>query len=112
MSETYTTGSWTPSPGNEEAFVEAWKAFAGWASGRSGAGMLRLVRDLHEPGRFVSFGAWESLDDVRAWKQSPEFKERIARVLQYVDDFRPTELEVVAVAEDGSAMSYDAAPFA
>ena len=106
MSEIYTNGSWKPNPGSKEAFVDAWKTFAGWASGSSGAGTLRLVRDLHDPERFVSFGAWESIDDVRAWKQSPKFKERMAQVLQHVDDFRPTELELVATADDGSAVSH------
>lgn len=51
MSTAYTTGRWTPSPGSEDAFVSAWMAFAGWVSGMPGAGRLRLVRDLHEPGR-------------------------------------------------------------
>ena len=106
MSNVYTTGSWTPSPGSEDAFVSAWMTFAGWASGMPGAGRLRLVRDLHEPGRFVSFGPWESIDRVKAWKGSPEFKERMAQVLQHVDDFHPTELELVATAEDGSAVSH------
>jgi hypothetical protein len=58
----YTTSSWKSSSGSEDTFVEAWKTFAGWASGQPGAGSLRLARDLHEPGRFVSFGAWDSLD--------------------------------------------------
>jgi heme-degrading monooxygenase HmoA len=98
----YTTGSWKPNEGSEEAFVAAWSEFAAWASGRPGAGTLRLVRDLHDAGRFVSFGGWESLDDVRSWKSSPEFRERMAQVLQHVDDFQPTELEVVATAESGS----------
>src|SRR5262249_34987919 len=83
-SEVYTMGTWKPNPGSQEAFVEAWSQFAGWASSMPGAGTLRLVRDLHEPGRFVSFGAWDSIDYVRAWKGSPEFKERMARVLQHV----------------------------
>lgn len=112
MSKVYTTGSWTPNPGSEDAFVDAWKTFAGWASGRPGAGTLQLVRDLHEPGRFVSFGAWESIDHVKGWKGSPEFKERMAQVLQHVDDFHPTELELLATAEDGSAVSPTAAAVA
>ena len=102
MSEVYTTGTWKPNPGSEEAFVEAWSQFAGWASSMPGAGTLRLVRDLHDPGRFVSFGDWASIDQVRAWKSSPEFRERMARVLQHVDDFQPTELASVAAAENGA----------
>jgi len=102
MSEIYTSGSWKPNPGSEQAFVEAWSAFAIWASGVEGAGTLRLVRDLNEPGQFVSFGDWQSIDRVRAWKSSPEFREHMAHVLQHVDMFRPTELELVAAVEDGA----------
>lgn len=112
MSEVYTTGSWKPSPGSADAFIEAWKTFAAWASGQPGAGTLRLVHDLHEPGRFVSFGAWGSIDEVRAWKQSPEFRERMARVLQHVEVFEPTELELVAAAEHGSIASHTVATIA
>jgi heme-degrading monooxygenase HmoA len=97
----YTTGSWKPNPESEEAFVEAWSQFAVWASSMPGAGTLRLVRDLQEPGRYVSYGAWEDIDHVRAWKSSPEFRERMARVLQHVDEFQPTELALVATAQGG-----------
>jgi heme-degrading monooxygenase HmoA len=97
MSTDYTSGTWQPNPGSEEAFVEAWTQFAGWASGMPGAGTLRLVRDLSHPERFQSFGDWQSIDDVRAWKSSPEFRERMAQVLQHVGDFTPAEFELVAV---------------
>ena len=102
MSEIYTSGSWQPNAGSDEAFVEAWSSFASWASAMTGAGTLRLVRDLNEPGHYVSFGDWENIDRVRAWKSSPEFRERMAQVLQHVDTFRPTELELVAAVEDGA----------
>ena len=102
MGEVYTSGSWKPNPGSEQAFIEAWSSFASWASVSAGAGTLRLVRDLNEPGQFVSFGGWQSIDQVRAWKSSPEFRERMAQVLQHVDAFRPAELEPVAAVEDGA----------
>jgi heme-degrading monooxygenase HmoA len=110
MSETYTTGSWTPNPGREEAFIEAWCEFAAWASSRPGAGTLRLVRNLSEPNRFVSFGSWETIEAVRAWKASPEFRERMARVLQHVGEFRPSELELVASADAGVTTRHAPAP--
>ena len=101
MTAIYTMGSWTPNPGREEAFVQAWSEFAAWASSQPGAGTLRLVRNLTAPERFVSFGDWKAIAVVRAWKGSPEFKERMARVLQHVSEFNPTELELVATADDG-----------
>jgi heme-degrading monooxygenase HmoA len=97
MGETYTTGSWKPFEGQEEEFLAAWREFAGWASSLPGAGSARLARDLREPDRFVSFMQWESIEAVRAWKTSPEFKPRMGRVQQHVDKFSPTELEVVEV---------------
>jgi hypothetical protein len=39
---------------------------------------------------------------VRSWKSSPEFKQRIAHVMQYVDDFHPTELDVVVTVNQGA----------
>lgn len=69
----------------------------------AGAGTLRLTRDVRETERFVSFGRWESIDAVRAWKTASEFRERMARVLQHVDDFEATELAVAATAEREAA---------
>jgi heme-degrading monooxygenase HmoA len=55
-----------------------------------------LARDLRDPDRFISFVAWDSIDDVRAWKSSPEFKPHMARVQEHIDKFAPTELQVVS----------------
>ena len=96
MGEIYTTGAWAPKPGEEQAFIDAWKEFAGWANQMPGAGTLRLARDSEDPTRFVSFGRWESADAAHAWKASPEFRERMGRVQQHVAQFKPAELEIVA----------------
>jgi heme-degrading monooxygenase HmoA len=98
MGDTYTTGSWKPFEGHEEAFLAAWKEFAGWAATLPGAGQARLARDVREPGRFVSFMEWDSIDAVRGWKTHAEFKPRMAKVQEHIDKFAPTELEVVADA--------------
>jgi heme-degrading monooxygenase HmoA len=103
MTEIYTTGTWKPSPGKEDAFVQAWAEFAAWASSSEGAGTLTLTRDRSDSERFVSFGAWESDDAVRAWKSQGEFREGLARVLQHVDDFQATELEALVTGEAGKA---------
>ena len=103
MSDVYTTGTWTPYPGKEEDFVRAWAQFASWASSMPGAGRLSLTRDMRETERFISFGGWESLEQVRGWKGSPEFRERMAHVLQHVADFQPAELQLVATADARAA---------
>jgi heme-degrading monooxygenase HmoA len=98
MPDVFTTGLWKPFPGQEEAFVEAWTAFASWAGEQPGAGVARLTRDLRDPEQFVSLMDWESIEAVRGWKGSPEFKERMGRVQKHIDKFSPTELELVASA--------------
>ena len=103
MGEIYTTGTWRPTRGREDAFMQAWAEFASWASSRDGAGTLTLTRERSDSRRFVSFGVWESEEAVRAWKGGDEFREGLARVLQHVDDFKPAELEVVAIAHAGAS---------
>lgn len=94
----YTTGSWRPFAGHEDDFLAAWREFAAWATSLSGAGEAILARDLRDPGRYVSFVAWESMEAVRGWKTHAEFKQRMSRVQEHVDEFAPTETEVVARA--------------
>ena len=102
MSTYYTAGRWIPRPEEAEAFVEAWTEFAVWASGMPGAGELRLVREIGDGGHYVSFGEWASDDAVRAWKSLPEFRLRIALVLEHVAQFEPSELSLVATARAGA----------
>lgn len=94
----YTTGSWLPFPGHEDAFIDAWHTFANWSCHMPGAQVAVLARDLRDPDRFVSLISWDSIDAVRAWKTSPDFKPHMAQVQQHIDKFAPTELEVVASA--------------
>jgi heme-degrading monooxygenase HmoA len=105
MAEMITNGVWVVEQPSQDAFMEAWSAFAAWASSMDGAGTLRLGRDGRDPKRFVSFGPWDSAEQVHAWKADPEFRERMAQVLQYTDQFTPTELEVVAGATNGNVLT-------
>ena len=100
MAGVYTTGSWKPFPGHEDAFLEEWKGFMAWACSLPGAGRALLARDLRDPERFVSFAEWDSMESVSAWKGSAEFKPRMSRVQEHVDKFAPTEIEVVVVVGD------------
>ena len=101
MPETYTSGVWKPRPGEEDEFLAAWTEFARWGSGLDGAGPFRLLRDLRQEGTFVSVVPWESMEAVRGWKDSPDFKLHMSRVQEHVAEFSPTELEVVKTIENG-----------
>jgi heme-degrading monooxygenase HmoA len=102
VNEYFTTGRWTVTAENREAFVEAWARFATWASTKPGAGRLMLARDLDEPELFISLGDWGTIDAIGSWKSSPEFRENIAQVLQYVSEFESRNLGLVVTAEGGA----------
>ena len=95
MAETYTSGLWIVKPGEEEAFVEEWSEFVRWASDFAGSGTFRLLRDVDQPSHYMSFGPWESFEAQNAWKQEPEFRERIMRVRSHCEDFQPLVYELV-----------------
>ena len=40
---------------------------------------------------------------VRRWKRSPEFRERMAQVLQQVAEFQPAEVQLIITADAGDA---------
>jgi len=104
--EIFTYGRFEVEPDNQETFVETWTEFASWVSARPGAGSIRLFRDVRNPGRFVSLGQWDDADAVRSFKSSPEFKERLGRVVGLATEFEPTEHVTLAKATGGSAETH------
>jgi heme-degrading monooxygenase HmoA len=94
-----TTGTWGVDPTKARAFIDAWTEFVEWAATMPGSTTFRLGRDSHDERRFVSFAAWSTLEAALAWKESPEFKEQMAHVLQHVDEFQSTQLTVVATVD-------------
>ena len=97
MPETYTMGVWVAKSGQEDDFMDAWAEFAAWAAEQTGSHDLRLLRDRDSAGRFVSFGDWDDIDAVHAWKATPEFRRRMAVVQQHVEAFEPSELTSVRI---------------
>jgi len=99
VTETYTNGTWTVKDGEHDAFVEEWTSFVNWGKTHAGAGTFRLVRNVDEPQRYMSFADWESFDAQKAWKSEPEFKERIGRVRSHCTEFQPLVYELVTRIE-------------
>ncbi len=95
MIEAYTHGTWLVKPGEDADFVRAWTEFVTWASSFPGAGTFRLVRDVEEPTKYMSFAPWESFEAQKEWKDTPEFRDRIMRVRVHCDDFQPSVFELV-----------------
>ena len=91
-------GVWVVRTGDEDAWFGV-DGFRDRASTMPGSGTLRLVRGLDNPGRYMSLAPWESNEAQVAWKQLPEFRERIGRVRGHGGHFEPSVLELVVEVE-------------
>ena len=96
MPELYTLGIWTVKAGREAEFVAAWRAMGEATRAEFSRAHGTLLRDTDIPGRFVSFGPWESLEEVQAWRASAAFQEGVARIRELLDGFEPGTYEVAA----------------
>jgi heme-degrading monooxygenase HmoA len=96
MPAAYASGSWRPKAGEEDAFVAAWTEFARWISTMDGVDTPHLLRDANDPGHYMSYSRWRDADAMNAWRNNPEFPERMGRVRAHVDEFTPSDYELVA----------------
>ena len=95
MTEIYTSALWTVKAGREDAFVEAWNDFVQWAKAQPGSGTFRLLRDVADESRFMSFAPWASFDNQLAWRETDEFAAHMDRMQQLVERFRPATYELL-----------------
>jgi quinol monooxygenase YgiN len=97
MGKPYTAGSWKTKPGLEDEFVRRWVDLAEWTLAEGlGSGRPVLLRDTGDPTRFVSYGAWESMEQIERWRAHPGFQERVGKLREVLEDFEPQTLELVA----------------
>ena len=80
-------------PGLEDEFVRRWEDLVHWSALQGLTSRAKLLRDIDEPSRFVSFGPWESMESVRRWRAAPGFHERVARLQEVLDDFEPRDAQ-------------------
>lgn len=98
MARVYTHGRWAVKEGQEETFQAAWQEFAEWTNAEiSGAvaGEARLLQSLDDPTLFLSFGPWDSLEAVQAWRADDGFQERVGRIRELLVSFEAHTLRSV-----------------
>ncbi|MDG6256773.1 MAG: antibiotic biosynthesis monooxygenase [Methanomicrobiaceae archaeon] len=93
----FTVGLWTVKSGKEEEFVKKWQEFARWSlDAMEGGSWAYLVQDREQKNRFVSFGPWDSLETIAAWRQTTEFKSAIAEFRGLCEEVTPGTMQEVA----------------
>jgi heme-degrading monooxygenase HmoA len=97
MGQLYTHGRWVVKEGQQEKFQTAWQELAEWTnanvSGTVG-GEARLLQDIDDPLLFYSFGPWNSLEAIQAWRANPGFQERVGRLRELLSSFEAHTLRL------------------
>src|SRR5437016_14182973 len=92
----YTLGIWTVRTGQEEEFVRAWSDLAEETKSDFPEATATLLRDGEQRNLFISFGPWDSVEQIEAWRGSEAFQQGVGRLRELLDDFAPRTMEVVA----------------
>ena len=88
----YSLTTWIVRPENEDEFVRRWAKFAEWSSAEGLAASAKLLRDVDDPSRFISFGPWETLEAIRRWRALEGFQQHVQALSEVVEDFEPRTL--------------------
>jgi quinol monooxygenase YgiN len=92
----FTLGVWTTKDGRADDFVHAWHDLAARTKADFPAASATLLRDRDQPNRFVSFGPWESLDQIEQWRNSDTFRDGVGAIRELIDAFAPSTLDVAS----------------
>lgn len=92
----YTLARWSVRPGEEAAFVAAWRQLAAFfLSLKAPPRWGTLLRSVDNPGLFYSFGPWPSMETIAAMRADPGTPAAIGRLTALCE---ATELGTYLVA--------------
>ena len=96
----YTLAVWRVIPGQEAAFIEAWKGLSAIFRQlpHPPTDIGTLVQSLSDPTLFYSFGAWRSFDDIQAMRTDAQAQEGIRKLREMCTEAMPGGYKVVAEA--------------
>jgi heme-degrading monooxygenase HmoA len=93
----YSSGNWRVREGEQQEFIARWSEFVEWTKANlSGSNEVVLIQQVSDPQHFLSFGRWDGQDSIDAWRQSPEFAEKLGRCRELCDDFEANDYELAA----------------
>jgi heme-degrading monooxygenase HmoA len=96
VTEVWTHGTWTVTPGRESDFVRAWEELGDWTVRAFPGAHGTLLRDTERPNVFISFGPWPDRDTAARWRASADFQTHLAAIRETLERFDPLLLEHVA----------------
>ncbi len=97
MSDLFTYGRWVVKDGMEGDFIERWDDLADWTAEHvEGSSWAMLLQDREDPRVFMSFGPWESLEAIEAWRGVDGFQDRVGMLQELLASFEALTMQTVA----------------
>jgi heme-degrading monooxygenase HmoA len=94
MNEYYASGNWLVKEGQEQEFVNRWKAFLDWSRGSDGFVWAKLIRQEGSGRHFLSFSLWRDAQSRANWKSAQGFAERFAACRELTEEFSAADYEL------------------
>ena len=95
MDRIWTHAVWTVNPGREDEFIRAWDAMASDAlTAFETAGPAHLLRDRERQNVFRSFGPWDSMETVEAFRAT--IAPHLGSMQELLDGFEAFTLDEVS----------------
>jgi heme-degrading monooxygenase HmoA len=95
----YTLGLWRARSGQEDGFIAAWEGMARATKASFPTASAVLLRDRDDPKLFISFGPWESLEEIDEWRASRAFTDGVGDIRSHLEGFEPHTMDVVVSVE-------------
>jgi heme-degrading monooxygenase HmoA len=92
----YSLGIWLVHPGRENDFVQAWRDLARKTQEDYPGAQAVLMHDEDVRQRFISTGAWESLEQIEQWRASETFTHGLATIRPMLEHFEARTLDEAA----------------
>ena len=73
--------------GRADDFVRAWGTLAERTKVDFPNATATLLRDRDQPNRFISFGPWDSLEQVEHWRDSAAFRDSVGEIRATLESF-------------------------
>lgn len=99
----WTLATWQARPGEEEQLVAAWEQLASRTKQAFPHASAVLLRDHQAPGLFISFGPWDSTEQVQRWRESAAFRDGLTAMRPHLAAFEPHTMDEVVVVEHAAA---------
>lgn len=97
IGQLYTSGTWRAKAGKEAELIELWQAFAIWtARNQPGVGEAFLLQDPEDPQVLLSYGSWQSPENIVEWRSRPEFQDFVRKARQLCEELQPRNMTLVA----------------